>query len=303
MKKISLYILILVSLTGIFSPVLSVHAKDVPNETPTQYQLLEKLPCPPNTPDCTNGKLESITIDEKALGKYINLIISLVIGISAVLAVVMIVMGGIEYMGSELISSKESGIERIQNAILGLLIALGAYALLNTINPDLLKSDINIPEAKVTIMLERENLSDAVSGDSGTPPGATSLCSVGITKTSQGMFACASIATNVDNMLKAASQAGLNISGGGYRSLAQQKALRIKNCNGDTTNANANCNPPTALPGRSHHNHGMAFDLKCSGSFIQHSSNACFIWLKANASKYGLSNLSGEPWHWSIDGR
>ncbi|HEY4494095.1 MAG TPA: hypothetical protein VJB95_01525, partial [Candidatus Paceibacterota bacterium] len=67
--------------------------------------------------------------------------IKIIIGLSAVMAVVMIVLGGIEYMTSELVSSKENGKQRITNAIFGLVIALGAYALLNTINPDLLKTD------------------------------------------------------------------------------------------------------------------------------------------------------------------
>ena len=50
----------------------------------------------------------------------------------------MIVVGGMEYMTSELISSKEQGKTRITEALLGLVVALSAYALLNTINPELL---------------------------------------------------------------------------------------------------------------------------------------------------------------------
>jgi len=81
---------------------------------------------------------------DNALSNYINLMIKIFIGISAVLAVVMIVMGGIEYVTSELSHSKEHGKETITNAVFGLLIALGAYALLNTINPDLLRTNISI---------------------------------------------------------------------------------------------------------------------------------------------------------------
>jgi len=72
--------------------------------------------------------------------------IKIFIGICAVLSVVMIVVGGLEYMTSELIASKEEGKKRIEEALLGLIIALGAYALLFTINPDLLNSDVNIPQ-------------------------------------------------------------------------------------------------------------------------------------------------------------
>ncbi|KKQ33857.1 MAG: hypothetical protein US45_C0004G0018 [Candidatus Nomurabacteria bacterium GW2011_GWA1_37_20] len=87
---------------------------------------------------------------EKGFGSYLNLMIKIFIGLCAVLSVVMIVIGGLEYMTSELISSKEAGKEKVTGALLGLLIALGAYALLFTINPDLLKSDINPPDATVT---------------------------------------------------------------------------------------------------------------------------------------------------------
>ncbi len=144
MKKIALHILILIALVGFFSPVFAVAP---PNGSATDYTLLAPLP----------GAEKFDTSSSSALGEYINLIIKLVIGISAVLAVVMIVMGGIQYMGSELISEKQEGKDRIWNAILGLLIALGAYALLNTINPDLLRSDIKIPTATVTVDLGGES--------------------------------------------------------------------------------------------------------------------------------------------------
>ena len=86
-------------------------------------------------------------------GNYLNIIIKLILGIAAVLAMVMITMGGIEYMTSDLVSSKEAGKETIKNAILGLLIALGAYLILNTINPQLLSACLDkLPEAKITIL-------------------------------------------------------------------------------------------------------------------------------------------------------
>lgn len=86
-------------------------------------------------------------------GKYLNIMIRIIIGICAVLAMIMIVAGGIEYMTSELISSKEAGKERILHAILGLVIALGAYTILNTLNPQLLNACLNdLPKAEITIV-------------------------------------------------------------------------------------------------------------------------------------------------------
>lgn len=83
---------------------------------------------------------------------YLNIMINLIIGICAVLAMIMIVMGGIQYMTSELVSSKQAAKESITNAILGLLLALGAFALLNTINPNLLDIGLgNLPTATVEV--------------------------------------------------------------------------------------------------------------------------------------------------------
>lgn len=112
-----------------------------PSTPPTNYQLLAPLPNPsnPNEPLTT---FDSTGAGGGALGGYLNLMIRLFIGICAVLAVIMIVIGGIQYMTTELISSKEEGKKRIMGAIFGLLLALGAYTLLNTINPDLLNTDL-----------------------------------------------------------------------------------------------------------------------------------------------------------------
>lgn len=108
-----------------------------------EYELLAPLPCDDSDPNCQGGQLTSFDAGQKnPLGGYLNTMIRIFIGISAVLAVVMIVIGGIEYMTSELVSSKESGKSKITNAVLGLILALGAYALLYTINPNLLVTDL-----------------------------------------------------------------------------------------------------------------------------------------------------------------
>jgi hypothetical protein len=104
------------------------------------YNFLAPLKCADGVPGCVDGKLVSFDpAGDKPLSKYLNIMIRIVIGIAAVLAMIMIVVGGIQYMTSELISSKEEGKKRISNAILGLIIALGSYVLLFMVNPDLLK--------------------------------------------------------------------------------------------------------------------------------------------------------------------
>lgn len=155
MRKYLLHILILVALAGIFSPI-QVEAvpctglNTPPGCTDPNYHLLAPLPCENSTPGCVNGKLETFNpAQPNNFGAYLNMMIKIFIGVCAVLSVVMIIVGGLQYMTSELAHSKEAGKERILQAILGLIIALGAYALLYTINPDLLKSDINPPATNV----------------------------------------------------------------------------------------------------------------------------------------------------------
>lgn len=166
MRKYIKYILILIVLAGLFSPMVKMDAQyynpqqirtganpvtgqPKPSAT-TGYKLLAPLPCE-SGPGCDPTTKTLETFDPSTgLGSYLNLMIKIFIGICAVLSVVMIIVGGMEYMTSELAHTKEAGKERITHALLGLVIALGAYALLNTINPDLLKSDIKPDNVTVT---------------------------------------------------------------------------------------------------------------------------------------------------------
>lgn len=83
------------------------------------------------------------------IGEYVNAIIKLAIVISAVLAVVMITIGGFKYMTSESMGLKEEGKKNIQNAFLGIIILSASYLILNTINPALLNFDLNIRPVEV----------------------------------------------------------------------------------------------------------------------------------------------------------
>jgi peptidoglycan hydrolase CwlO-like protein len=114
-----------------------------------------------------------------------------------------------------------------------------------------------------------------------------------------------SLAGNLSALLGAASAAGLNMCGGGYRDPAQQVALRRSHC-GSSNYAiyeapSSSCSPPTARPGTSMHEQGLAIDITCAGGTIGRGS-ACFGWLASHAAGYGLHNLPSEPWHWSTDG-
>jgi LAS superfamily LD-carboxypeptidase LdcB len=115
-----------------------------------------------------------------------------------------------------------------------------------------------------------------------------------------------SLAGSLQSLLDDAAADGENLCGGGYRDPAAQIALREQNC-GTSDYAiyeapSSSCSPPTARPGTSNHEQGLAIDFTCNGGGTLSSSSPCFSWLQSNAAAYGLYNLPSEPWHWSTDG-
>jgi len=92
--------------------------------------------------------------EEKTPSGYIQAIYKLTIGIAGVLAVLMIVTGGLEYISSAANPNlKASAKTRIWSAIGGLLIALTAYLILNTINPDLVNFDLQLKKINIPTLL------------------------------------------------------------------------------------------------------------------------------------------------------
>lgn len=141
-----------------------------------------------------------------------------------------------------------------------------------------------------------------VTPSPSTPPSTArpALTTVG------GITVATSIAGDLRAMLDAAVAAGFRLGGYGYRDINVQIQLRRQNCGSSNyaiwdMPADA-CSPPTARPGLSWHERGLAIDFTWGGSFINTRSSAAFGWLAANASRFGFSNLPSEPWHWSHPG-
>ncbi len=78
------------------------------------------------------------------LHDYLPNAFNLAIGIAAGMAFVVITLGGAMYATTDAISGKAQGKEWITNAIWGLLLVIGAWIILNTINPQILKFDLII---------------------------------------------------------------------------------------------------------------------------------------------------------------
>lgn len=85
-------------------------------------------------------------INDKAGGgtfsDYIGFLYGLSIAIAALLAVIKIIVAGVKYMLSASVGAKGNAKSEIQGALLGLLLILGAYIILNTLNPNLTKGNV-----------------------------------------------------------------------------------------------------------------------------------------------------------------
>lgn len=120
----------------------------------------------------------------------------------------------------------------------------------------------------------------------------------------------AAIARNLELMLEAAEADGIILGGWGHRSTEQQIALRRQHCGGegidDTTAVYGvpagSCSPPTAKPGTSMHEIGLAIDFTHAGASINSHGSPAYKWLAEHAYEYGFHNLPSEPWHWSVNG-
>lgn len=122
----------------------------------------------------------------------------------------------------------------------------------------------------------------------------------------RGIVVNVSIGPQLAALLSAADAAGFNFTGGGYRDSAQQIALRRAHCGPSDfaiyEMSAAQCHPPTARPGSSMHEQGLAVDFAINGSAIGSHSDPAFQWMAANAARFGFYNLASEPWHWSTNG-
>lgn len=124
--------------------------------------------------------------------------------------------------------------------------------------------------------------------------------------TVRGIVVNVAIADNLEGFLAAMEARGYSLGGGGYRSSDSQISLRRQHC-GTSDYAiwempASQCRPPTARPGRSAHERGLAVDFTYQGSIIRSRNSDVFRVMSEVAPTYGLINLPSEPWHWSNTG-
>lgn len=80
------------------------------------------------------------------LPTYLKALFNLGIAAAGLLAVLMIMYGGVKYMSTEAYSGKSDAKDIIIRSLLGLLLAFASWLILFTINPDLLNLDFSMEE-------------------------------------------------------------------------------------------------------------------------------------------------------------
>jgi hypothetical protein len=104
------------------------------------YTPLEPLPGLPATFGCKAGDPNCQNSFSSLVGGAIRLFIWL----GAIVAVVVLILGALTYMFSDVITNKTRAIARIRNAMWGILILASSWLILNTINPQLVNLNLKL---------------------------------------------------------------------------------------------------------------------------------------------------------------
>ena len=122
-----------------------------PSKDANCYQFLEALPT--SEGDLTSVNTGVIGQEGKGLGGFIMFAFEIGVGIAGVMGVVMLTIYGFQYAANDKnIATFEVLKDRITKVVLGLLLLLGIFVILNTINPDLLIVELGIDEQTLTVI-------------------------------------------------------------------------------------------------------------------------------------------------------
>lgn len=123
------------------------------------------------------------TTEAKDLGDYIKTIYVYLLGIGGIVAAVLLIKGGFEWMTLGGGESKKNAQATIAGALTGLLLLLGSYVLLYTINPDLV--NLKLPQV---YMVRPAELIDMAEGSLCRDQGPLNAACVGLGQ--PGEYAC-----------------------------------------------------------------------------------------------------------------
>lgn len=131
--------------------VATTKANDKATFNKKSYTLLAPIPglTAILNPDICNQATEDQICD---INVFINFLLKLLIGIAAVILVVRLIIEGYIYMTTDVPFLKAGAKKTFFDALMGLVIALSSYLILNTINPRLVENDININTVVFNVM-------------------------------------------------------------------------------------------------------------------------------------------------------
>jgi len=97
------------------------------------------------------GLTEAGAADSSRLPAFFNNLYKYAVGLSATLAVIMIIWGGLEISTQDSISKQGAGRERITQAIYGLILVLSPVLVFSIINPSILNLSLKLEEIDLTV--------------------------------------------------------------------------------------------------------------------------------------------------------
>src|SRR3990167_735226 len=142
MKKnlVSIVVLALVAVTFVLAGAPPIFAAEA---QPSGFTALAPIP---GLTDIS----PTAVVNSTSLANFFNNLYKYVIGLAAVLAVIMIIWGGLEYSTQDSVSKKSDGKERIIQAILGLVLVLSPVLVFSIINPGILNLSISLDPLKTS---------------------------------------------------------------------------------------------------------------------------------------------------------
>ncbi len=158
------------------------------------------------------------------LPTFLQGLFRILFSLGALLAVGMLVVGGIEYMVSEVAHVKQQGLKRAQAAFYGLAILAGSYLILNTINPELLKLDFAVKSSQTAPRTTSNSVGDSNSSTFYTDCNMTS----GGGRNADGSINLGGGANRTFSAESACAKA-LKISGGSFQNNARGEAILLIN--------------------------------------------------------------------------
>ncbi|MDF1497604.1 MAG: pilin [Patescibacteria group bacterium] len=142
--------------------------KDEPkNETTNFEPTLLKLNVDIPGLSFTNPYLDGNQVIIPYLGQYIQALYKFLLGVALIASAIMIIVGGYKYIIAATGAKVESGKQMIIDALMGMVIVLGAYVILSNVNPNLTQfGSLTVPFVEEELFILSKKDHKALAGGS-----------------------------------------------------------------------------------------------------------------------------------------